>query len=300
VTLQPGDQIDQFTILGPLGQGGTSASFLARDRVSGERVVLKFPSQSAASDPSEEARFRREAVIAQRLRHPNIQHAANAEIDRDAPYLALEYVDGRSLRAWLESDHPPSIDQAVELTLQIARGISYAHAHDVVHRDLKPENVVVLPDCSVKVIDFGSARMVGLRRLTFRVKGEASGTPDYMAPEQVEGGRGDARTDIYALGVMLYELLAGRVPFEGDNPQAVMYQQINAEPAPPSRYNPAVPAELDAVVLRALRKKPGARYQSAADFADDLDATCARTPATPAQFERGGKIARLTQRLRRT
>jgi serine/threonine protein kinase len=158
----------------------------------------------------------------------------------------------------------------------------------------------VLPDCSVKVIDFCSARMVGLRRLTFRVKGEASGTPDYMAPEQVEGGRGDARTDIYALGVMLYELLAGRVPFEGDNPQAVMYQQINAEPVPPSRYNPAIPPELDAVVLRALRKKPGARYQSAADFADDLAATRALTPTPAAQLERGGKIARLTQRLRRT
>ena len=299
--LSPGDRVDQFEVLGPLGQGGASASFLARDRVTGERVVLKFPTPGVTDDASAASRFQREAEIARRLRHPNIQSVARSLPNRDAPYLALEYVEGRSLRAWLESAAPPTVEQAVDVAVQIARAMAYAHGRDVFHRDLKPENVIVLPDGTIKVIDFGSARMAGLRRLTFRLRGEASGTPDYMAPEQVQGGRGDARTDIYALGVMLYEMLAGRVPFEGDNPQAVMFQQIHGEPPPPSRFNPRIPPALEAIVLRALRKRPADRYQSADDFARDLSAF--RETGAEAVLEgrpQPSWTARVAQRLRRS
>lgn len=304
--LRPGDRVDQFDVVEPLGQGGYSASYLARDRGSGERVVLKFPMPDAVDDPGSAARFRREALIADKLRHPNIQHAARADVEHDAPYLALEYVEGRSLRAWLASADPPSMVRSVEIAAQIAAAMAYAHAHDVYHRDLKPENVIVLPDGTVKVIDFGSARMAGLRRLTFRVRGETSGTPDYMAPEQVEGGRGDARTDIYALGAILYELLTGRPPFEGDNPNAVMYQQLHADAPPPSRLRSGIPPALEQIVLRALRKRPSERYQRAEDLRRDLLAVQtslaggdAEQPEPPESGPADGWTARLAQRFRR-
>lgn len=302
--LRPGDRIDQFDVVEPLGQGGCGASYLARDRATGERVVLKFPTTGSYEDSGAAARFRREALIAQRLRHRNIQRAARAAVDRDASYLALEYVEGRSLRAWMESADPPTLAESLDLAAQIAAAMAYAHAHDVYHRDLKPENVIVLPDGTAKVIDFGSARMAGLRRLTFRIRGETTGTPDYMAPEQVEGGRGDARTDIYALGVVLYELLTGVVPFEGDNPNAVMYQQVHATPPPPSRVRPELPPWLDAVVMRALQKRPADRYQSAEEFRQRL-VTAARASGAPDEDAAqpppavNGWTSRIIQRLRR-
>jgi len=267
--LSPGDQLDQFEIVRPLGHGIDGVSYLAVDRGSGERVVLKLPAD-AANDAPAAARFRRETAIIRRLHHPNIQGATRSPVARDTGYIALEYVDGRSLRDWLESDTPPTLNDAVNIGVQIAVALQYAHEHGVVHRDLKPENVIVLPNGQVKLIDFGNARVQGMRRLTWRVRGEAAGTPDYMAPEQVEGGRGDPRTDIYALGVLLFELLCGRVPFEGDNANAVMYQQVHREPPALAELRPGLPAGLQAIVARALRKRPDERYQRAADLAHDL------------------------------
>jgi serine/threonine protein kinase len=267
--LPPGSRLDQFEIVRLLGYGIDAVSYLAVDRATGERVVLKLPAESANDAPAA-ARFRREAAIIQRLHHPNIQGAARSPVARDASYIALEYVDGRSLRDWLESDEPPTVADVVNIGVQIALALQYAHEHGVVHRDLKPENVIVLPSGQVKLIDFGNARMQGMRRLTWRVRGEAAGTPDYMAPEQVEGGRGDPRTDIYALGVLLFELLSGRVPFEGDNANAVMYQQVHSEPPGLGELRPGIPAGLQAIVARALRKRPDERYQRAADLAHDL------------------------------
>ncbi len=285
--LSPGSRLDQFEIVRVLGHGLDAVSYLGVDRSTGERVVLKLP-VDAAQDPLAAARFRREAAIIQRLHHPNIQGAARSPLARDAGYIALEYVDGRSLRDWLESDTPPTVADAVNIGVQIALALQHAHERGVVHRDLKPENVIVLPSGQVKLIDFGNARMRGMRRLTWRVRGEAAGTPDYMAPEQVEGGRGDARTDIYALGVLLFELLGGRVPFEGDNANAVMYQQVHSEPPSLGELRPGLPAGLQAIVARALRKRPDERYQAAADLARDLlrydrpGETIAAAPPPPA------------------
>ncbi|HLZ72993.1 MAG TPA: serine/threonine-protein kinase [Dehalococcoidia bacterium] len=267
---RPGDRIDQFEIVRLLGHGLYAASYLAVDRGSGERVVLKLPIPATIADPSSAARFRREASIVQRLRHANIQGAAHADLPRDAGYIALEYVDGRPLRDWLESDAPPTVAEAVNIAVQVALALQYAHEHGVVHRDLKPENILVLPNGRVKLIDFGNARLQGMRRLTWRVRGDAAGTPDYMAPEQVEGARGDPRTDLYALGVLLFELLSGRVPFDGDNANAVMYQQVHSDPPSLDRFRPGIPPVLQAIVSRALRKRPDDRYQHAADFARDL------------------------------
>jgi serine/threonine-protein kinase len=296
--LQPGDRVDQFEVLHGLGQGLYAASYLALDRATGERVVLKVPAPSAAANSDAAARFRREASIAQRLNHPNIQSAARSQIPRDAGYIALEYVEGRSLREWLEADGCLAISDAVNVAVQIALALHYAHDHGVVHRDLKPENVIVLPTGQVKLIDFGNARLQGMRRLTWRVRGEAAGTPDYMAPEQVEGARGDARTDVYALGVLLFELLCGRVPFTGDNANAVMYQQVHADPPAVSRYRPDIPDGLEAIVARALRKRPDERYQRAAEMAWDLQhydrlaEPGRRTPAPGSSHTWGRRLAR--------
>mgnify|MGYP001480328791 CR=1 FL=1 len=268
--LRPGDRIDQFEIRQILGHGLYAVSYLAVDGGSGERVVLKVPAPATIANADSAARFLREASVVQRLHHPNIQGAAHASVARDAGYIALEYSDGRPLREWLDADSPPSVAGAVSVAAQIALALQYAHEHGVVHRDLKPENVIALPGGQVKLIDFGNARLQGMRRLTWRVRGDAAGTPDYMAPEQVEGARGDARTDIYALGVMLFELLSGRVPFEGDNANAVMYQQVHSEPPALGQLRAGIPPGLQTIVSRALRKRPDDRYQHAADLARDL------------------------------
>jgi len=268
--LLAGDRLDQFDVVSTLGHGVYATTYLAVDRTSGERVVLKAPTSAVLADPELAARFQREALITRRLRHPNIQGGARAAIQRDSPYLVAEYVDGRSLREWLQSAAPPTLEEALAVVIQIADALAYAHAQGVFHRDLKPENVLVQPNGQVKVIDFGNARLRGARRLTWRVRGETAGTPDYMAPEQIEGGRGDARTDLYALGVILFELVTGQPPFNGDNANAVMYQHVHNPPPLAAALRPDVPAGLEAIIQRTLAKQPEARCQHAADLADDL------------------------------
>jgi len=264
--LRPGDLLDQFEILRPLGQGAYTLTWLARDTQTGEQVAIKRISPRSENDPAAAARLRREATISRRLTHPGIQHAARSAAPANGDYIALEYVEGQSLRDWLNEHGRASILEAIEIVGLLASALSYAHGRGVVHRDVKPENVVMLPDGSLKIIDFGSALLEGSPRLGRQASGEAGGTPDYMAPEQIEGKRGDRRTDIYALGILLYELLAGRVPFQGDNANAVMYQQVHSEPDPISASRPDVPPDLEAVAALALRKAPDERYQSADDM----------------------------------
>jgi serine/threonine-protein kinase len=269
MALQPGARLDQFTILEVIGHGAFSEILLAQDR-DGRRVVLKCPHDAIIGDTSTFDRFRRELEIARRLNHPGIQRSYDLSAHRSRPYLVMEYVEGETLRAllWREKRLPTA--RAIDITEQIADAMAYAHAQGVYHRDLKPENVLVTPDQRVVVTDFGIALMTGARRLTYRWFTSAVGTPDYMAPEQIQGKRGDARTDIYAIGVMLYEMLAGRVPWEGDNPLSVMSQHLTAPPPPLHAINPAVLAPLEAIVRRCLRKDPEERYPDAAALLHDL------------------------------
>jgi eukaryotic-like serine/threonine-protein kinase len=262
---------DQYEILQSLGQGGMNDAYKARDRESGRLVVLKIPFTSLIGDPATFSRYQRELEIGKRLHHPNIQQLLDeGRLDGVSPYLVLEYVEGTLLREYLRQHAPLPVDEAIKITVQLADALQYCHEHGVVHRDLKPENILIEPDGTVKLVDFGIALLQGARRLTFRRLTSGFGTPDYMAPEQVQGERGDARTDVYALGVMLFEMLTGDVPYHGDSPLAVMSQRVTTDAPLLRRKGPDLPPRLEAVVWRALRRDPSERYASMADLKHDL------------------------------
>lgn len=271
MALSPGERLDDFEVLRHLGSGGMSDVYQARQLSTGRLVVLKVPFAHLLGDPSVLVRFRREAEIAAQLDHPNIQRGLPSS-DRQLegrPYMALEFIEGRLLREVLQEHGRLEPTEVVRIAAQIADALEYCHRQGIVHRDLKPENVMLTAEGQVKLMDFGIALRQGARRVTWRRMSGEIGTPDYMAPEQIQGARGDARTDIYQLGIMLYEMLAGEPPFHGDNPYAVMEQHLRANP--PSlfgRWN--VPAPLAYAVHRAIQRDPRRRYASAAALRDDL------------------------------
>jgi len=262
---------EQYEILEALGQGGMNDAYKARDRASGRLVVLKIPFSSLIGDPATYSRYQRELEIGKRLHHPNIQELVDeGRLNGVAPYLVLEYVDGTLLREYLRQHAPLSVDEAISVTLQLTDALRYCHEHGVIHRDLKPENILIEPDGTVKLVDFGIALLQGARRLTFRRLTTGFGTPDYMAPEQVQGDRGDARTDVYAVGVMLFEMLTGDVPYHGDSPLSIMSQRVTSDAPLVRGIRPDLPPALEAVVWRALRREPAERYPSMAALRRDL------------------------------
>ncbi len=249
-----------------------SEVYKATDLSTGQVVVVKIPHANLIGDPAAFSRYQREMEIGKRLAHPNIQHLI--EEGRlgggRAPYMVLEYVEGTPLREYLSEHAPLPEAEALDLAGQIADAIGYCHGLGIVHRDLKPENMLLTTDGKVKLLDFGIALLRGARRLTYRRLSNSIGTPDYMAPEQVEGDRGDARTDIYAIGVMLYEMLAGEVPFQGDNPLVVMSQRVMHGPPLLRKARPDVAPQVEAIVFKALRRNPADRYQSVEELLHDL------------------------------
>lgn len=263
-----------------LGEGAYAEVWKAVDTASGAAVVMKFPLPELFGDPALFQRYRRESDIARRLDHPNIQRAVDDGTRRSEPYLVLEYGEGPTLRTWLRSHPEPCpVPLVVEWGMQLARALAYLHANGIVHRDLKPENILVGPDDMLKIMDFGTAMARGARRLTWKHLSQALGTPDYMAPEQVQGGRGDARSDLYAWGVLVYELACGRVPFRGDNWLGVMAAHLQANPEPPGRLRRDLPPALGAVILHAMRRYPEHRYQDAEQLLGDLEHLDALDPA---------------------
>ncbi|GAC1334665.1 MAG: hypothetical protein NVSMB17_16610 [Candidatus Dormibacteria bacterium] len=269
VAIQPGTSLDDFTIVEAIGHGAFSDVYLAEEK-SGRRVVLKCPHDAILGDTASFDRFRREAEIARKLDHPGIQHSYDLQQDRSRPYLVMEYVEGETLRELLNREQKLPTARAIDILEKLADAMGYAHSQGIYHRDLKPENILVTPDQRVVVTDFGIALMEGARRLTWRWLTSAVGTPDYMAPEQIQGKRGDARTDTYAMGIILFEMLAGHVPWEGDNPLAVMAQHMNAPVPGLHALNRDVLPPLEAVVRKALRKDPEERYQDGAALLHDL------------------------------
>ncbi len=268
--LGPGDLLDRFSIVEAIGHGAFSDVYLAQEP-EGRRVVIKVPHDALMGDVGAFDRFRREMEIVGRLDHPGIQRSLDMGEDRTRPYLVLEYVEGVTLREVERQAGRLPTPQAVDIATQLASAMAHAHAQGISHRDLKPENVLVTPDGRVVVTDFGIALMAGARRLTWRWLTSSLGTPDYMAPEQVEGKRGDARTDVYALGVILFEMLTGRVPWEGDNPLSVMAQHVNAPLPSLLAIDPNIPAPLEAIVTKSLRKNPDQRYADAGELHADLE-----------------------------
>jgi serine/threonine-protein kinase len=271
--LKPGERLDRFEILELLGEGAYAETYKARDTETGQIVLLKSPNPLLFADPGIHQRYLREAEIAKHLNHPGVQRSIDTGEHRTEPYLALEYIEGDNLRRWLRQHRGPMpISQVVDWGRQLAEALAYLHSHNIVHRDLKPENIIVTNDGRLKIVDFGTALMTGARRLTWRHLTEALGTPDYMSPEQIQGERGDPRSDIYSLGIMLYEFLTGHVPFEGDNWLAVMAGHLQRHPRPIHEIRPEVPPDLESIVLTAMRRYPENRYQSAEELLADLNA----------------------------
>lgn len=255
-----------------MAQGGMSDIYRASDLLNGRDVVLKIPDQMLLGDPGQYERFQREMAVMNTLHHPAIQHGLESGTYNRTPYLVTELVEGESLREMIKKRAPMPPDEAVPLFRKIADGIAYIHQNDVVHRDLKPENILVKADGQPVILDFGLALVKGGHRVTYANLTGTAGTPDYMAPEQIEGQRGDPRTDIYALGTILYEMLAGQPPFQGDNPMAVMAQHLNAPIPRLDQIRPGVVSpQLAAVVTRALQRDPGARYADVTMLIHDLD-----------------------------
>jgi len=279
--MQPGQMLDQYEIIEQIGAGAYAEVYKARDTKTGKTVMLKCPNPLLFADPKLYQRFMREAEIARHLDHPLVQHSLDLGHNRSEPYMVLEYVEGQNLRRRIrEFTGPIPIDVAINWGKQLASVLAYLHKNGVVHRDLKPENVVITNDDKLKIVDFGSAMLQGARRLTWRHLSENTGTPDYMAPEQIQGDRGDARSDVYAWGVMMYELLTGRVPFEGDNWLAVMAGHMQRNPRPIRALRHDVPPALEAVALKAMRRMPENRYQSADDLVNDLEKLETLDPAS--------------------
>jgi eukaryotic-like serine/threonine-protein kinase len=269
LTIQPGDSLDQFGIDGVVATSGMATVFRAHNLENGEQVAIKVPHPEIESDPALFDRFLREEEIGKKIDHPGVMKVLDNP-GRTQVYMVMEWIDGRLLRQILNEEKRLPIDRAVELTIKICDALEHIHAHGVVHRDLKPENIMVDAEDNIRLIDFGIAGNAGSRRLTFANFSKNMGTPDYISPEQVRGKRGDGRSDVYSLGVMLYEMLTGKAPFSGPNPFSVMNDRLLNQPEPPRNINPAISPQLQEILYRALEREPKNRYHSAHEFAHDL------------------------------
>jgi eukaryotic-like serine/threonine-protein kinase len=243
--------------------------FKATDLRTGRPVAIKVPHPEMESDPVLFDRFKREEDIGKALDHPGVMKVFG-DGDRSQLYMVMEWVDGRLLRQLLNEQKKLPRARALQIALGICDALSYIHSHGIVHRDLKPENIMVDPEDRIKLIDFGIAGQAGARRLTFAKLSQVMGTPEYISPEQVKGKRGDGRSDIYALGVMLYEMLTGKTPFQGSNPFAIMNDRLLNNPIPPREIDPTISPELQEIIYRAIERDPKNRYANAHQMALDL------------------------------
>ena len=269
--LQIGDQFDHYQIQAYMAQGGMSDIYRAFDLINHREVVIKVPDQAMLGDSAQFERFQREMDVMKTLDHPAILKGLGSGKYNRIPYLVTEFVDGQSLRALIETSAPLPPDQAVSLIRKIADGMDCCHKNDVIHRDLKPENILITSDGQPVIMDFGLALTKGAHRVTYSNLSATMGTPDYMAPEQIEGQRGDQRTDLYALGTILYELLTGKPPFTGDSNMVIMAQHLNNTAPRLDRVDPSIPIQLAAIVAICLARDPKDRYADMTALIQNLD-----------------------------
>jgi putative serine/threonine-protein kinase prkC len=260
---------NRYRILSKIGVGGMADVYKGEDTLLGRPVAIKILHANFASDDEFVSRFKREAQAAGKLNHPNIVNMYDVGYDQDMHYIIMEYVDGETLKEYITRHHRLSIDEAVKITISIGEGLEHAHAMGIVHCDIKPHNVIITNTGRVKVTDFGIARAMNSTN-TVMYTNSIMGSAHYLSPEQASGKSVDGNTDIYSLGVVLYEMLTGKVPFEGDTPIAVALKHVREKVIPPTRYNPSIPPLLESVVLKALAKNPADRFESISEMMGDL------------------------------
>jgi len=265
-----GEELDNYRIEGVAARSGMASIFRGTDLRTGSPVAIKVPHPAMECDPVFFERFRREEEIGQEMDHPGVMKVMRNP-QRSRVYMVMEWLDGRLLRQILTPQAKLPRERAILLAIRICEALDYIHSRGVVHRDLKPENIMVDAEDRIKLIDFGIAGSNEGRRLTFGKLSELMGTPDYIAPEQVKGRRGDARSDIYSLGVILYEMLTGQTPFQGPNKLAVMNDRLLNNPVPPREIAPEISPQLQEIIYRALERDPKNRYASARELAWDLE-----------------------------
>jgi eukaryotic-like serine/threonine-protein kinase len=280
--VKTGEQLDDFQLDSVVAHGGMATIFRARDLRTGNRVAIKVPHLEVESDPVFFERFRREEEIGQTLDHPDIVKVLRTE--KSSVYIVMEWAEGKLLRELLREQTKLSVERAVGIAQRICDALDYIHSHGIVHRDLKPENIMLDAEDNIKLLDFGIATKAGARRLTFGKLSPTMGIADYISPEQVRGKSGDCRSDVYAVGVMLYEMLTGQVPFQGDNALIVMNARLHNDAPSPRELDPEISQSVENIILRALARDPKERYASAHNLARDLqypEQAAASTPAQP-------------------
>ncbi len=267
--LVAGDRVDQYELTELLARSGMASIFKALDRSSGQTVALKVPHLQYESDIAFYQRFEREEKIGQKLDHPNIVRVLSPE-KKSRMYLVMEFAEGRSLRA-VQGDRPMEVGKALDIAAQLVSALVYLHSRGIVHRDLKPDNVLLTAEGQIKLIDFGIAMDEAARRLTWFGLSVPIGTPDYMAPEQVRGKRGDVRTDLYALGTMLFEMITGELPYPHGNVHATMRAKLNQDARRPSDVFSSIDPKIEEIIMHAIERSPRERYETARDMLADLE-----------------------------
>src|SRR5262245_10523458 len=274
--LAVGQQVGHYQLIKQIGAGGMGEVYLAQDSKLARKVALKLLRSQVVQDRQRLERFKQEARAASALNHPNILTIYEIGEEAERPFIATEFIEGETLRARIAHTHL-AVNEALEVAVQVAAGLNAAHEAGIVHRDIKPENIMLRRDGYVKILDFGLAKLIepqaagpAYSALVKTDEGVVMGTPRYMSPEQARGQKVDGRTDIFSLGAVLYEMLSGRAPFEGATPGDVIVSILEREPPPVSRYAEGIPAELERIVAKALRKNKDERYQNIKNLLLDL------------------------------
>jgi serine/threonine-protein kinase len=267
-SLEPGALIDTYRIESQVARSGMATIYRAIDTRDGTTVAIKIPHPDMEADAVLYDRFQREAAIGEKLNHPGVMRVFGGD-HRSRVYMVMEWCEGRLLRNLLDQGKIPQ-ERAIKIAEKVLEALDYIHNNGVVHRDLKPENIMVDENDNIKLIDFGIAGDASARRLTYAKITAALGSPNYISPEQVKGKRGDGRSDIYAMGVILYEMLTGKVPFTGSTPMQVINDRLLNYPTPPSVLDPSISPQLQEVIYRAMERDPANRYPRASEFANDL------------------------------
>ena len=262
---------DRFEITESIHRSGMSTVFKAYDRKTDNTVAVKVPLMNLEADPAFYSRFEREEEIGKALDHPGILKIVPVE-QKSRPYIVMEFVRGQTLDRLMHTVGILPIADTLKIASRLLDALEYMHKHGVIHRDLKPANIMVCEDGSLRIMDFGIAKTDAMRRITFGGFSPTMGTPDYMAPEQIKGKRGDQRTDIYCLGAILFEMLTGQVPFQGPNVYAVMNSRLVGDPPGPRTLNPEIPPQVEEIVLHAMERDPFKRYHTAAAMKAEVDA----------------------------